>query len=236
MKRLTNQGLISLMVALALLAPAQQQNSVPNRSNTNARTTPARKTTTAGTAPQRLAGIAVQVPLSLPGQSTTLLPDGSVLILGGNAISGFQFRASINGSVLSAGLQHVRAWHTATVVPDGTVHIFGGINATGLVSDAEIFNSGTRTFSIAPEINFTPRAYHTATLLTDGTLLIVGGVDKDGKTLDQIELWDFQNKRPKSISARLNQARRGHTATLQADGTVRIEGGVLDNGCACDDG
>ena len=75
----------------------------------------------------------------LAGETTTLLPDGRWLMIGGkgaatagplpNAVIWDQ-RTNVT-TPLPNSLQHPRAWHTATVLPDGNVLILGGLDANG---------------------------------------------------------------------------------------------------------
>src|SRR5258708_6442003 len=88
---------------------------------------------------------------SLLGQSRTLLPDGSWLLVGGMGPSGAQNTVTIaapGGSTnpLSIGLARARAWQTATVLPQGTVLILGGMDAAGVIDTAELFNLTTLQF------------------------------------------------------------------------------------------
>jgi RHS repeat-associated protein len=178
-------------------------------------------------------GVAAQIAATiLVGQSTTLLPDGRLLSLGGADVSGPLARGLVKNSTDAStsspvsGLQHARAWHTATVLPDGTVFIFGGVGAKTLVNEAELFDPATQSFrEIAA--NLKGRAYHTATLLTDGRLLIAGGIGSDGKPLARLDIWDPRSNKAQTLAAPMLSARRGHTATLQSDGSVLIQGGVL---------
>src|SRR5579872_2624942 len=70
---------------------------------------------------------------ALSGQSTTLLPNGDLLILGGRTANGPLYTASIRSSqtgvttLLRESLRHARYGHTATLLPDGTVLVLGGI-------------------------------------------------------------------------------------------------------------
>src|SRR6266496_3087757 len=70
-----------------------------------------------------------------PGQSATLLPDGSWLLLGGQGKNGAISAASIENlaqkttTVLSNAMLFARAWHSATLLPDGRVLIPGGIGS-----------------------------------------------------------------------------------------------------------
>src|SRR5439155_26955785 len=51
-----------------------------------------------------------------------------------------------------ANLKVARVGHTATELADGRVLVAGGQNGRGMVSDSEIFDAGTKTFSLAAEL------------------------------------------------------------------------------------
>src|SRR5262245_59654102 len=65
-------------------------------------------------------GAAAQIRTVLPGQTTTLLPDGTVLTTGGVSVSGTVNRMLLGERQLSIGLARARAWHSTTVLPDGS--------------------------------------------------------------------------------------------------------------------
>jgi RHS repeat-associated protein len=175
--------------------------------------------------------------LSIAGSTTTLLPDGRQLLLGGQDRHG---RVQAGGFLkdpatgrltpLSASMNHARTGHSATVLPDGTVLLLGGIGADGkVVSEAELFDPESLSFHALAR-GPTARAFHTATLLTDGQLLIAGGVSETGKPLASLELWDFRHKTTTALEVSLARARRNHHATLLADGRVLFAGGKDNSG------
>src|SRR5690242_6257006 len=74
------------------------------------------------------------------GETRTLLPDGRLLVLGGQYRSGTITNAAaiVNSQTgvltkLPQTLKFGRAWHTATVLPNGTVLIIGGLGPDGQV-------------------------------------------------------------------------------------------------------
>src|SRR6185503_8132900 len=114
------------------------------------------------------------------GQTSTLLPDGRALLLGGVGPNGPTDEALLQDlhtgrtSPLGAKLRVARAWHTATTLPDGTILILGGFDSRNrIVTKAELFDPRTNTFALLPSQHqlISARARHTATLLLDGSLL-----------------------------------------------------------------
>src|SRR5438876_10031421 len=87
-------------------------------------------------------------------------------------------------------MQVARQGHTATLLADGRVLIVGGENASGPVSEAEIFDPALATFSVAAH-PLVSRTDHAATLLTDGRVLVTGGRQhNDDPPLDSTEAFD----------------------------------------------
>lgn len=165
-------------------------------------------------------------------QTSTLLPDGQILLLGGfgadqkPVVDAYLVDRTGKTQKIAAQLRVPRAGHTATVLPDGTVLVFGGVNAAGdIVSTAEIFDPVAQTFS-SISTRLVPRAFQSATLLTDGTLLIAGGVEQNHVFPADIQKWDYRKGQVTSFDALLAIPRQGHSATLLPDGTVRLSGGT----------
>ncbi|HEV2387693.1 MAG TPA: RHS repeat-associated core domain-containing protein [Candidatus Acidoferrales bacterium] len=179
----------------------------------------------------------------LPGQTATALPDGTVLLLGGEgpggpiAIARIQNSQSAAPVLLQTALLHARAWQSATVLPDGKVLIFGGVGADGqVVRIAELFDPATKQFENLPPLGIIPRARHTATLLTDGTVFFAGGTDDSGHTLRSAQIWDPRTNSASDAAGGLLIPRSGQAATLEADGTVLLWGGNDTTGSALNHG
>jgi N-acetylneuraminic acid mutarotase len=79
-------------------------------------------------------------------QTATLLPDGRVLVAGGNsrfgsALSFAELYDPGSGSWTATGrMIEARADHTATLLPDGKVLVAGGDSSSGLVTPAEVYD------------------------------------------------------------------------------------------------
>jgi len=213
----TERGLLGKKTEIAKRVSSPVIKSVnPVRPRFTSKLLPKRPTQDVGTA------------VSRPGQTTTVLPDGRTIKIGGLQAEGPVSTVSIDDFQFQ--LQHARAWHTATILPNGNVLIVGGIGSNGAVeSTIEVFNLETKTSEILANSRVTPRVYHTATLLTEGLVLIAGGLSNDGVALKSVELWDFRSTTV-TAETKLRTARYNHTASLLPNGNVLVSGGSADEG------
>ena len=160
--------------------------------------------------------------------TSTLLPDGKVLIAGGFANGGSSlasaevFDPAQQTFVSTADMSMSRVGHTATVLPNGKVLIAGGYNGNYLTS-AELYDPATRTFSPTNGM-VTGRSGHVAVLLPSGKVLLAGGVGSEWTFLNNAELYDPAANSFTSTGEML-AARESHTATLLPNGKVLIAGG-----------
>jgi hypothetical protein len=176
--------------------------------------------------------------------TATLLPNGTVLVAGGQVDQGPAATAQAalynpsNGTFTQTvtTMTTQRLGHTATLLNNGTplnngkVLIVGGQQLTSdgvfYLNTAEIYDPASGVFTSTVGDLGTARASHTATLLADGSVLVAGGVS--GSTvLASAELYDPVAKTFTPVGS-MHAARIGHTATLLDNGKVLIAGG-FDN-------
>jgi RHS repeat-associated protein len=179
----------------------------------------------------------------LAGQSSTLLPNGNVLLLGGMrndvpVTDAITWDPHAKTSMpLASGLSEARAWHTATLLPNGKVLVLGGVRRDGRLADSvELLDLESQKFKTLQATQWTPRALHSATLLTDGSVLIAGGVSKSGDNLRVLERWDTQMSVALPLPVELHFPRRSHEANLLPSGNVLLWGGFDDEGTPREDG
>jgi len=156
--------------------------------------------------------------------TATALPDGRVIIIGGDNLAGAVREAEIldpstHTVLVLSMLQTPRTQHAATLLPDGRVLVTGGAGQAGLLDSSEIFDPQRGSFSPGPRLKLA-RAGHTATVLDDGRVLVAGG-SNDGTA----ELFDPASNRFTLTEGRMAAQRRGHSAILLGDGNVLLAGG-----------
>jgi hypothetical protein len=166
--------------------------------------------------------------------SATLLPDGRVLIAGGD---GEDFHALASAEIYdpktdtfipTGSLGKIRDEHTATLLLDGRVLIAGGQSeyAGDDIAQAELYDPATGTFSPTGSLEV-PRTMHSTTLLADGRVLIDAGDNGIGRAGNRGEVYDPKTSTFTSTGLMV-EYRRWHTATLLNDGRVLIAGGEGD--------
>ncbi len=167
--------------------------------------------------------------------TTTLLPNGRILIVGNNPAELYDPAAdsfSLTGALTAPAYKYGAYWHTATLLPNGKVLIAGGTDELSKFENAELYDPVTGTFT-ATGIMTARRALHTAVLLPDGTVLITGGETwlvegrsgRFGGSLASTERYDLSTG-TFSGAGSMAVGRAGHTATVLRNGNVLITGGV----------
>ena len=160
------------------------------------------------------------------GFTATLLPDGRVLVAGGDG--GFAAAELLDpgtGTWTATGsMVEGRFGHTATLLDDGIVLVTGGCACSdfrGALESAELFDPATGTWVVTGSMR-TARIFHTAMLLADGSVLVVNdGLSNDGP--GSAEVYDPQRGRWVA-TASPTRSRFGYTATRLSDGNVLVAG------------
>jgi Kelch motif/Galactose oxidase, central domain len=167
--------------------------------------------------------------------TATLLPDGSVLVVGGG---NFRFNGILETEIYNPSsqswsftrrpLNFPRQEHAATPLQDGKVLVaggLGGVPVAGLLSSTEIFDPTTQEWTAVGNLN-KPKFRATATLLSDGTVVLVGGFDTSDPPHFSVELFNPATLAWTPAEDLLSGSRWGHTATRLSDGKVLVAGGA----------
>ena len=162
------------------------------------------------------------------GHIATLLPDGRVLVAGGQDDNGTMLKSTEiydptqDRWISAAPMAAARFGLVASLMPDGDVLVAGGLgeepNALNLaLTSAEIYDPRTNLWvSIASMAEF--HAPDTATALQNGTVLVVGAIGAS-----RPELYDPAGDRWLVTGPTMD--RYQHTATRLPNGRVLIVGG-----------
>jgi hypothetical protein len=166
------------------------------------------------------------------GSTATLLPNGKVLVSGGEDSSGVFSTAEVYDPVSgtwspTGSMAWPRTGHTATLLPNGKVLVLGGFSGLSTIAAAEVYDPASGSWSNAGGVQFSHYG-HTATLLPDGKVLVVGGYIRfmdpfPPTSIPVVEVYDPAIGYT-SMVGYMASPRIGHTATLLPNGKVLISG------------
>jgi hypothetical protein len=185
--------------------------------------------------PDKAFVVSGQMVMTRRWHTSTLLPNGQVLLAGGNRpptdeipypYTYSECETFDGGKFTATGsMKYPRDHHRATLLMDGKVLVTGGSNSVASLSQAELYDSAAGTFAETGSMA-AARADHTETLLPDGRVLITGGYDNvRNPPLATAELYDPATRTFATTSGPMTSGRKGHTATLLGNGKVLIAGG-----------
>lgn len=164
--------------------------------------------------------------------TSTTLPNGEVLTLGGSDETGAQVEMPevwSGGSwrTLSAAARIVRYYPRTFVAPNGMVFYAGELQQTSYLDP-----SGSGTWLPLASSNYGRRDYGSAVMYSPGKVLIVGGSDPaDGPPTKTAEVIDLDQMTPSwRYTASMSYPRRQLNATLLFDGEVLVTGGTSSAG------
>lgn len=172
--------------------------------------------------------VTAPIGVSRLGQTATLLPDGRVLIAGGQdrGLAIFNsteiYEPTQDRWISAAPMAVARSGHVATLMANGDLFVAGGqgVEPSALnisLNSAEIYDPSTNLWvTVAGMAGF--HAADTATLLRNGMLLLVGDTGQS-----RPELYDLAHNRWSRTGP--SMVRYQHTATRMRDGKVLIVGG-----------
>lgn len=162
--------------------------------------------------------------------TATLLPNGKVLVTGGQSnsstASAVLYDPAIDAWNPAGSLPQARYSHTATQLPNGKILIAGGYTSSSLAS-AGLYDPATSTWTATAAMPL-GRVNHAAALLPNGKVLVTGGNGSDGRILASAVLYD-----PAigtwSPTGSMPEIRYAHTATRLPNGKILVTGGHNGN-------
>jgi N-acetylneuraminic acid mutarotase len=170
--------------------------------------------------------------------TATLLPNGNVLIAGGQTAandalgSSELYNPTTGGFTLTGKLITPRSGHTATLLKNGLVLMAGGENVNGVsIRNAELYNSATGKYTATGNMP-SNRQEHVAVLLSTGLVLVAGGNNVTSSSTTTLASCATYNPSTGAwaTASSMNNARVDHTATMLNNGHVLAAGGDNNNG------
>ncbi|HZV01454.1 MAG TPA: kelch repeat-containing protein, partial [Planctomycetota bacterium] len=166
--------------------------------------------------------------------TATLLPSGSVLVVGGidatgNALASAEL-VTASGSTTAPHLATARVGHTATRLNNGKVLVAGGqssAQATTVFTSSELYDPVAGSFAPGPTLTTGRSEAIAVEFGTNGNMsvLIAGG--SNGTTpVASAEIYDEATNTTTAVSGSMVEAHAGGMAALMDDGTVLIVGGI----------
>jgi N-acetylneuraminic acid mutarotase len=163
--------------------------------------------------------------------TATLLPNGKVLLVGGEnntppyILSSAQLYNPSTGTWTNTSpMNSARSGHTATLLRNGHVLVAGGAFS---FTSAELYDPSGGTWTPTGDLKVQHQG-HTSTLLPNGKVLLVGGSDGAGMPMATVELYDPATE-TWMVTNSLLVARSAHSTTLLPNGRVLVVGGYGTN-------
>src|SRR5580698_1355176 len=158
------------------------------------------------------------------GVAMGLLPGMTQITASANGVTSNPASLTVTpGFLVTGNMSMARSDATATLLNNGMVLIAGGMASGAYLSEAELYNPASGTFTGTGNMT-TARELHSATLLNNGMVLIAGGYNSSG-FLSSAELYNPVSG-TFTATGSLNTPRRLFPAILLQDGAVLVAGGA----------
>jgi PKD repeat protein len=172
------------------------------------------------------------------GQSSVAMPDGSIVLMGGQVSGGSKndtWRSTDNGitwtqQTASAGWS-ARGEHTSVAMPDGSIVLMGGVSNDGSYKNDtwRSTDNGITWTQQNASAGWTKRFLLSSVAIPDGSIVLMGGLS-DGyifkndtwRSTDNGATWTLVN------GSSGWSARAGHSSVAMRDGSIVLMGGLSD--------
>jgi len=158
------------------------------------------------------------------GMAIGLLPGMTQVTASANGVTSNAASLTVTPGFLTTGsMSMARSNATATLLNNGTVLIAGGTASGSYLSEAELYNPASGTFTVTGSMT-AARELQSAILLNNGMVLVAGGYNSSG-FLSSAELYNPASG-TFTATGSMSTPRRFAATILLQNGTVLVAGGA----------
>ncbi|MCX6689907.1 MAG: hypothetical protein NTZ39_09520, partial [Methanoregula sp.] len=172
--------------------------------------------------------------------SSVAMPDGSIVLMGGDVGSGVYkddtWRSTDNGATwmqvnASAGWTP-RYGQSSVVMPDSSIVLAGGDSSDDIYTNDtwRSTDNGATWTRVNASSGWMPRAYHSSVAMPDGSVVLMGGYDGSSYYNDVWQSTDNGATWTQVNASAGWAARAWHSSVAMPDGSVVLMGGVVGGG------
>ena len=176
--------------------------------------------------------------------SSVVLPDGSLVLMGGRYKSGYADdvrRSTDQGATWTTMTMDAdwsgRSGHTSVALSDGSIVLMGGYSydsASHYYNDVwRSTDNGATWTQMTASAAWAGRRYHTSVVLPDDSIILMGGFSYDGAEHYNNDVWrstDNGATWTEITSSAEWTGRQGHTRVVLPDGSLVLMGGYAYDG------
>jgi uncharacterized delta-60 repeat protein len=175
-------------------------------------------------------------------QSSVVMPDGSIVLMGGLTNSGYAndvWRSTDDGATwtqmtASAGWS-ARYGQRAVAMPDGSIVLMGGSTNSGVANDVwRSTDDGATWTRMTASAGWSARYGQRAVAMPDGSIVLMGGSTNSGNANDVWRSTDDGATWTRMTANAPWSARWGQSAVAMPDGSIVLMGGSTNSGYAND--
>ncbi len=166
--------------------------------------------------------------------SSAVLPDGSIVLMGGLDGSGFKndvWRSTDNGATWTqmnvSAEWSARSWHNSVAMQDGSIVLMGGWDSSGFKNDVwRSTDNGATWTEMTDNAGWSARHAHSSVVMPDGSIVLMGGNDdNDGSKNDVWRSTDNGATWTQMTSNAGWSERWHHSSVGMMDGSIVLMGG-----------
>jgi len=170
------------------------------------------------------------------GQSSVVMPDASIVLMGGTGDSGYLndvWQSADNGDTwtlvnASAGWP-ARSKQSSVVMPDGSIVLMGGIGDSGYLNDVwRSGDNGVTWNQLTAGADWPARYWQNSVVMPDASIVLMGGVS-GGSNLNDVWRSDDNGVTWTELTAGAEWSpRRGQSSVVMPDASIVLTGGYGD--------